>query len=297
MILFSHGSILCVRFVNSAVNAAGMHQLIVLSVCIQATLDVVIFAKNAIRQSSTVCLRLLAADALISVVTAIISQLHIILAVICFDNFGNVLQILIPGTIGHLVFIFDIFCTIFRICENVLVVRQVISTPIPLIRAIRVVISGIVLIMQAVDGITDAIGIGVQISLTVNAIGFQALELGRTIDILAIFTFLGELVGMSVGNQNDILSIIGNLCVFGKHLIGFDQTGLNIGAVQPTNVFVTYCVFKVFRIRYLFQITNNDGCSAKGNHTDFQRGFFQFLLCKQLGHQLLRSCRGCVAAL
>ena len=296
MILFSHGSILCVRFVNSAVNAAGMHQLIVLSVRIQATLDVVIFAKNAIRQSSTLCLRLVAADALISVVTDIISQLHIILAVIRFDNFGNVSQILIPGTIGHLVDVPDLV-GISRCTGLIFVIRQIISAPVPLISTIRVVIPGIVLIMQAVDGITDAIGIGVQISLTVNAIGFQAIELGLTIDILAIFTFLGELIGMSVGNQNDILSIIGNLCVFGKHLIGFDQTGLNIGAVQPTNVFVTYCVFKVFRIRYLFQITDNDCCSAKGNHTDFQCGFFQLLLCKQLGHQLLRSCRGCVAAL
>ena len=273
-----------------------MHQLIVLSVCIQAALDVVIFAKNSIRQSSTVCLSVAFADALISVVTAIISQLHIILAVIRFDNFGNVSQILIPGTIGHLVDVPDLV-GISRCTGLIFVIRQIISAPVPLISTIRVVISGIVLIMQAVDGITDAIGIGVQISLTVNAIGFQALKLGRTIDILAIFTFLGELIGMSVGNQNDILSIIGNLCVFGKHLIGFDQTGLNIGAVQAPNISIGHCGSKIRRIRYLFQITNNDCCSAKGNHTDFQCGFFQLLLCKQLGHQLLRSCRGCVAAL
>ena len=154
--------------------------------------------------------------------------------------------------------------------------------------------------MQAVDGIADTIiafAIGVQVIFAVNAIGFQTIELGLTIDIIAIFTFLGELVGMSVGNQNDILSIIGNLCVFGKHLIGFDQTGLNIGAVQAPNISIGHCGSKIRRIRYLFQITNNDCCSAKGNHTDFQCGFFQLLLCKQLGHQLLRSCRGCVAAL
>ena len=140
--------------------------------------------------------------------------------------------------------------------------------------------------MQIVDGIGNAIGIGIQIRLAVNAVGCQAAKLVCAVCansiVVAVVTFLGELIGMTIRDQHNVLSVVGNCRILGKHLVGFNQARLDIGTVQTLNRCIIDSFIQLIRVLYFAKLTSNDCCSAKDNHTDFQLGIGQLLLCEKL---------------